>query len=50
MNIQWTGLERTGLTLLQEGEVRGENNKEGYGRWYMDKYALSGSERKCEWW
>ena len=33
VNIQWTGLEWTGLTLLQEGEVHRQNNKD-YGRWY----------------
>ena len=27
MNIQGTGLEWTGLTLLQEGEVHRQNNK-----------------------
>ena len=50
VNIQWTGLEWTGLTLLQEGEVHRQNNKEDYGRWYREKYTLSGSREKCEWW
>ena len=47
VNIQWTGL---GLTLLQGGEVCRQNNKEDYGRWYREKYTLSGSREKCEWW
>ena len=43
VNIQWTGLEWTGLTLLQEGEV----HRQDYGRWYREKYTLSGSREKC---
>ena len=49
VNIQWTGLDWIGLTLLQGGEVCRQNNKEDYGRWYREKYALSGSREKCEW-
>ena len=44
-SVDWTG-----LTLLQGGEVCRQNNKEDYGRWYREKYTLSGSREKCEWW
>ena len=43
-SVYWTG-----LTLLQGGEVCRQNNKEDYGRWYREKYTLSGSREKCEW-
>ena len=44
-SVDWTG-----LILLQGGEVCRQNNKEDYGRWYREKYTLSGSREKCEWW